>query len=283
MQKIALITGGTDGIGKQTALGLLKEKFKVVIVGRDEQKAKNAISELIEKSANTQVEFLIADFASQAQIIQLAKQFKEKYNKLDVLVNNAASVTSERLLTEDGFERQLAINHLAYFLLTHQLLDVLLAAPNARIVNVASGAHYGGKVVIDNLNSDKGNYQGFAVYSNTKLYNVLFTYELAERLKSKGITVNCLHPGVVQTNLANKETKTFLSVVWSIFKSFGIKAEQGAQTSIFLASSDEVKDITGQYFEKCKPKKPKKDAFDINLRKALWEQSEKMCKINYQI
>ncbi len=282
-QKVAIITGATDGIGKQTALGLLKSGFEVCIVGRDETKAQKVKAELEGAIKDAKINYAIADLSSQNQIKKLAEEIIAKYTRIDVLINNAASVTSERILTEDGFERQLAVNHLAYFLLTYLLLDKIIATPNSRIINVASGAHYGGTLDIQNLNAEIGSYNGFKVYSNTKLYNVLFTVELAERLKDKGVTVNCLHPGVVQTNLANKETKTFLSVIWNIFKSFGIKPDKGAETSIYLATSDEVKNTTGKYFEKCKEKRPKSIVYNENLRKQFWAESEKMCNIQYPI
>ncbi|MDX2001945.1 MAG: SDR family oxidoreductase [Chitinophagales bacterium] len=277
--KICLITGGNAGIGKATAVGLAKQGAQVVIVSRSEEKAQQAVKDIIAQSNNQQVDYLIADLASQQSIRQLAAEFKSKYSQLHVLVNNAGAFFSEYGLTEDGIERQWAVNHLAPFLLTNLLLDVLKASAPARIVNVSSRAHYRGKIDFEDLNGTK-NYDGFfKAYSQSKLANVLFTAELDRRLKGTGVTANSLHPGVVSTEIAQKNSSGWAYWGWTFLRPFMVSTEQGAATSVFLASSPKVEGVSGKYFEKSKEKKPGKLAQDAALAKRLWEVSAQLTKL----
>ena len=193
-EKVCLITGATSGIGKATAMGLANMGASVVMVGRDRGRGEAALAEIKEKSANASVDLLLADLSSQEEVRRLADEFKEAYPRLDVLINNAGVFRSERITTADGLEMTFAVNHLAYFLLTNLLLDVLKASAPSRIVNVSSGDHRNGTIDFDDLQGEKG-YKGAKAYSQSKLANVLFTYELARRLEGTGVSANCLHPG----------------------------------------------------------------------------------------
>src|SRR5918993_383875 len=199
-EKICLITGATSGIGRATAMGLANMGAGVVMVGRDRGRGEAAMADIKEKSANTSVDLMLADVSSQEEIRRLADEFKEAYPRLDVLINNAGVFRSERITTADRLETTFAVNHLAYFLLTNLLLDRLKAGAPSRIVNVASADHSNAAIDFDDLQGEKG-YRGAKAYSQSKLANVLFTYELARRLQGTGVTANCLHPGVIATKL----------------------------------------------------------------------------------
>lgn len=278
--KTILITGGNAGIGLETAKGLAKQGGHVVIVSRDPQKGNAALAEINAVATGPQAEMLVADLSSQKQVRQLAAEFLEKYDRLDVLVNNAGAFFSEYGETEDGIERQFAINHLASFLLTNLLLDRLKANAPARVVVVASRAHYRGKMNFDDPGFKK-NYDGFRrAYGQSKLANVLFTKELARKLEGTGVTANCLHPGVVSTPIAQKESSGIYRLGWTLWRPFMITPEQGAETSIYLASSPEVEGVTGQYFDKCKAKKPNPVADDREIAVKLWSLSEKLTQLD---
>src|SRR5918994_3092242 len=204
-EKVCLITGATSGIGKATAMGLANMGASVVMVGRDRGRGEAALAEIRDKSANASVNLMLADLSSQEEIRRLAHEFKEAYPRLDVLINDAGLFRSERITTADGLEMTFAVNHLAYFLLTKLLLEVLKASVPSRIVNVSSGDHSNGTIDFDDLQGEKG-YKGPKAYSQSKLATVLFTYELARRLEGTGITANCLHPGgriPVRTNFGS--------------------------------------------------------------------------------
>src|ERR687890_2028432 len=207
-EKVCLITVATSGIGKATAMGLANMGAGVVMVGRDQGKGEAALAEIREQSANASVDLMLADLSSQEQIRRLADEFNEAYPRLDVLINDAGLFRSERITTAEGLEMTFAVNHLAYFLLTRLLLDVLKASSPSRIVNVSSGDHTNGTIDFDDLQGEKG-YKGAKAYSQSKLATVLFTYELARRLEGTGVTANCLHPGVVGTNLGSGVSGAF--------------------------------------------------------------------------
>lgn len=274
--KVVLITGGNAGIGLETARALAKKGATVVIVSRDATKGQQAVEDIKQTTNNDKVSFMQCDLGSQKQIHQLVADFKTKQDRLDVLVNNAGAFFSAYAETEDGIERQFAINHLGPFLLTNLLLDTIKASAPARIVNVASRAHYRGFINFNDLNYKK-NYDGFILaYSQSKLANVLFTNELARRLEGTGVTANSLHPGVVATDIALKESKGIYRLGWWIWKHFMITPEEGAATSIYVASSKDVEGVTGKYFDKSKEKKASDKALDKNLAARLWEISEKL-------
>ena len=205
--KICVVTGASDGIGKATALGLAKMEATVVMVGRNRKRLEDALAETKKKSGSDNLSFMIADLSSQISIRQLASDLVSKYSSLHVLINNAGIIPKTRIVTEDGLETQFAVNHLGYFLLTNLLLDLLKANTPARIINVSSGAHRNGSINFDDLSSEKS-YDSSQVYANTKLANVLFTYEMARRLGNSNLTANCLHPGVIATKLLDHAIRT---------------------------------------------------------------------------
>lgn len=274
--KTVLVTGGNAGIGLETARALAKLGATVVIVARDANKGEQAVADIKSTTGNNNVSFMKCDLGSQKQVRQLVADFKARHDRLDVLVNNAGAFFSEYGETEDGIERQFAINHLGPFLLTNMLLDLMKASAPARIVNVASRAHYRGWINFDDLNFKNG-YDGFIkAYGQSKLANVLFTHELARRLEGTGVTANSLHPGVVATDIALKESKGIYRFGWWLWKHFMITPVEGAATSIFLASSPAVEGVTGKYFDKSKAIPCAKKALDKNISLRLWEVSEKL-------
>ena len=278
--KIVLITGGSAGIGLATAEALAEKGAEIILAARSEEKLKEAVKQIEGKTENKKIKYYVADFSSQKSIRSLAEQVKKDYQKIDVLINNAGGVFPAFKLTEDGLEMTIATNHFAYFLLTNLLLDLIKKSDYARIVNVASGSHYSGKIDFESFTKDKG-YFILKAYAQSKLANVLFTSELADRLMGTQITVNCLHPGFVKTDIGTKDTQWYSSFFWSLASRIGgISVEAGAKTSVYLASSDDVKCVSGKYFDKCMLKDPAPLAKDKNLQKELWQKSEQLCPIN---
>lgn len=269
--KTVLITGANSGIGKATATALAAKGYQVVFIARNLQKAEAVKKEIISVSGNETVDFLIADLTSLSQVRKCAEAFRQKYPKLDVLINNAGVCLPERRITSDGYEEMFQINHLSHFLLTNLLLDLLKKSTEARIINVSSGGYKSGKFDLANLQSVR-NFGTFSTYCNTKLLNILFTFELAKKLKGTHITVNTLHPGVVNTNSAG-ELKGILNVLNHMFKPFLLSPEKGAATSVYLASSEEVKNISGKYFEKCKVVEPRNVFITLENQIILWDKS----------
>jgi NAD(P)-dependent dehydrogenase (short-subunit alcohol dehydrogenase family) len=227
-----------------------------------------------EVAAAGRADLELADLSSQAEIRALAARLQDRLQRLDVLVNNAGSIIPERRLTADGLEATFATNHLGYFLLTSLLLDTLKASAPSRIVNVASDAHRRGHIDLDDLQADKS-YRPFRAYSDSKLANVLFTYELARRLAGTGVTANSLHPGVVRTGFG-REYRGVMKLVWRIGGLFMISAVQGARTIVYLASSPDVAGVTGEYFARCRPVTSSTASRDAELARRLWEASEKL-------
>src|SRR5215217_4507357 len=270
-EKVCLITGATSGIGKATAMGLATLEASVVMVGRDRGRGEAAMAEIKEKSANASVDLMLADLSSQEEIHRLADNFKEAYPRLDVLINNAGVIRSKRITTEDGLETTFAVNHLAYFLLTKLLLDMLKASAPSRIVNVASGEQRNGTIDFDDLQGEKG-YKGPKAYSQSKLATVLFTYELARRLEGSGVSANCLHPGVVGTNLGSGVTGALGFTVRTL-RPLMKSPEKGAETSIYLASSPEVEGSSGGYFVKKAEARSSEASHDQRIARRLWEVS----------
>jgi retinol dehydrogenase-14 len=276
-EKVCLITGATSGIGKATAMGLANMGASVVMVGRDRGRGEAAMAEVKEKSGNASVDLMLADVSSQEEIRRLADEFKEAYPRLDVLINNAGVFVSKRITTADGIEMTFAVNHLAYFLLTNLLLDVLKASAPSRIVNVSSGDHSNGTIDFDDLQGEKG-YKGAKAYSQSKLANVLFTYELARRFEGTGVTANCLHPGVVRTNFGSGVSGVFGFMVRAL-RPLMISPEKGAETSIYLASSQEVEGLSGRYFVKKAEARSSDVSYDERLARRLWEVSAELTNL----
>jgi NAD(P)-dependent dehydrogenase (short-subunit alcohol dehydrogenase family) len=269
--KTCLVTGANAGIGKETAVGLAKLGAKVVMVCRDAQRGEAARQEIKQISGNEAVELMICDLSSQVSIRQFAAAFKQRYDRLDVLVNNAGVLLRERSLTEDGVESTFAVNHLGYFMVTNLLLDLLKKRAPSRIVNVASTAHKYGKTDISEWAAGE-NYSAFGAYANSKLANVLFTYELARRLEGTGVTANCLHPGGVGTNLF-RGLPRFLQ---ALIKLVTISPARGARTSVYLVSSPEVEGISGKYFARRRQEKSSESSYDLEAARRLWEVSEEL-------
>ncbi|NTV45136.1 MAG: SDR family oxidoreductase [Chlorobiales bacterium] len=276
--KVCLVTGATAGIGEVTACALAEKGATVIVVGRNSEKCERTIRDIKHKTGNEHVEYLLADLSVQKQTRELASQFKKKYQRLDVLVNNAGGIYTSRQLSEDGIEMTFALNHLAYFLLTNLLLDTLKESPSARIINVSSMAHIGGKIDFEDVQGNKW-YTGWGAYGQSKLSNVLFTYELARRTEGTKITANALHPGVVATEFG-KNNGFFGTVMRGAMDLFSISPEEGAETTIYLASSSEVEGITGKYFNKKKPVQSSDASYDLKTAKRLWEISEEMTRKN---
>lgn len=267
--KVCLVTGTNSGIGKETALGLAKLGATIVMVCRDRAKGEATKKEIAAQSGNPSVDLLVCDLSSQQAIRQLATEFKSKYSRLDVLINNAGFYLSNRATTVDGLEAQFAVNHLAYFLLTNLLLDVLKASAPSRVVNVASSAH-ADSLDFANLQSEKG-YDGMQAYSRSKLANILFTYELARRLADSGVTVNCLHPGVIRSGLQRDMGLQFQIMS----RSFG-SPEKGAETSIYLASSPNVAGVSGKYFSDKRETRSSAITYDESVARKLWQVSAEL-------
>ncbi len=271
--KVALVTGGTSGIGKATAMALAAMGADVVVVGRDRERGEGAAAE-IRAQTGARVDLALADLASQAGVRGLADEFKSRYDRLDVLVNNAGLVQSTRTETVDGLETTFATNHLAPFLLTNLLLDMLKESAPSRVVTVSSEAERWGNIDFDDLQSKK-RYRGFPVYGMTKLANIMFTYELAERLQGTGVTATCMHPGAVNTRFGTNNWGP-MTILFRLFKPFMRTPEQGADTVIWLAASPEVEGVSGRYYADRKPIEPKKIANAPAARRRLWEESERL-------
>lgn len=276
--KRILITGATNGIGKAAALELANMEAEVIIVGRNPQKTQRVLNELKITSGNHNMNMLIADLSSIEQIRQLADEFLTKYDSLDVLINNAGAMFSEYKQSKDGLEMTFALNHISYFLLTNLLLDKLKhtaqAKGEARIINVSSGAHMAANkgIKLDNLYEDKS-YSMFGAYGSSKLANILFTYELANRLEGSGVTVNALHPGFVDSGFGNN-THGFISFMTGIMQRLVAKSsEEGAETPVYLAASPEVKGITGKYWQNKQQTKSSKISYNHQQQLKLWEVS----------
>ena len=270
--KTVLITGGTSGIGKATAVALAAMGANVVVVGRNPERGEAAVEEIKAQSHSEPVELVLADLSLKSEVRRLAKEFLERYDRLDVLVNNAGLVQSKRNETPDGIETTLAINHLAPFLLTNLLLETLEQSAPSRVITVSSEAQRWGNMDFEDLQSRR-KYRGFPVYGMTKLANIMFTYELAERLSGTGVTANCLHPGSVGTNFG-QNNRGPMALFFRTFKPFMRSPEQGADTLIWLASSPEVDGVSGKYFSDRKEIEAKKVAYDPAARRRLWEISE---------
>jgi NAD(P)-dependent dehydrogenase (short-subunit alcohol dehydrogenase family) len=272
--KTILLTGFTQGIGKETAIGLAKKGASLTLVARDAARAEAAANDVRAQAAGGTVEVLIADLSSLASIRKLAADFLGKHDRLDVLLNNAGGINTSRKVTGDGFEMTFAVNHLAYFLLTNLLLDAIRASGDGRIVNVASEAHRRGRIYFDDLQLGKG-YGSFKAYSQSKLANILFTRELARRLSASKITANSVHPGVVRTGFGRGDGG-WLALGVKIAGAFFLSPEQGAATSIYLASSPEVARVSGKYFARCKEKTPSRRAQDDEVALKLWDVSARL-------
>ncbi|MCH8089124.1 MAG: SDR family oxidoreductase [Chloroflexi bacterium] len=272
--KVCMVTGANAGIGRATALGLARMGATVVMVCRNTDRGQEALAWVQQESGNSSVRLLLADLSSQASIHRLATDFKALYPALHVLINNAGIIPRRRILTEDGLETQFAVNHLAYFLLTALLLDVLKAGAPARIINVSSQLHGRAPLDFDDLQSERS-YNRVLVYARTKLANVLHSYELARMLEGTGVTANCLHPGVVATNLLADATGLPRAIRFAV-RVVRASPEAGARTSLYLATSLEVEGVTGKYFARQRAVPSSKASYDQPAARRLWRISEEL-------
>ena len=281
--KIVLITGANRGIGEETTRALAKKGATIIMACRHLEKAEPVCAMIQTESKNPNIKVMKLDLASLESVRNFTQEFKARYQKLNVLINNAGVFCMKREETKEGFELTIGVNHLGHFLLTHELLPLLEKTAEARIINLSSNAHYSADLDLEDLHFKRRRYSGIKAYGASRLATVFFTQELAERLKGKDITVNALHPGHVDTSmwdLWGAERKWYQSIINGIIKFFLISAEEGAQTSIYLASSNEVKGITGKYFTKKKIKAASKKCADIKLQKELWQLSERLTGID---
>lgn len=278
VDKTALVTGGTGGIGKATAMGLATMGAHVVITGRDTARGESAARE-IREATGVRVELLIADLANQSEVRRLAAEALEKLPSIDVLVNNAGGFWNSRHATPDGLERTFAVNHLAPFLLTTLLLERLKESAPARVVMVASHAHAQGRIDFDDLQGEKS-YSGSRAYNQSKLANVLTTYELARRLRGSGVTANTLHPGVVSTAFGADDPGRTQRLLVPLLRPFMKDPARGAATSIHVASAPELEQVTGRYFSNSAPKRSKGRTYDEALARRLWTVSADLVRLD---
>lgn len=268
-----LVTGATHGIGRATAEALAKLGATVLLHGRDAISVGAVCREVVRATGNPDVEGVVGDFGSLAAVRRLAAEINAR-ERLDGLIANAGVLTQKRRVTQDGFEMQFGVNHLAPFLLTNLLLDVLKRSAPARIVIVASRAHRRGVLDFDDLNAERKAYSGFAAYCNSKLANMLFALELARRLEGTNVTANSLHPGLVATQLFRN--LGLFGKILSALSFTMLSPARGAETSVYLASSPDVAGVTGRYFANCRPAEPTPAAVDAEAARRLWDLSAKL-------
>ena len=270
--KVVLVTGGSGGIGKATALGLAQLGARVGIVGRDAARVEAAAADIRSTSGSEAVDVFTADLSSQAEVRRLAAEVLDAYPRLDVLVNNVGGFWAHRHVTADGLERTFALNHLASFLLTNLLLQRLTASAPARVVTVSSGAQALGRIDFDDLQGAR-NYSGQRAYNQSKLANVMFTYVVARRLTGSGVTATALHPGVTSTNFGAEDQAWYFGKMSGLARRFMQTPAKGAATSIYLAASPGVEGVTGRYFANRKAKDSNKASYDTAAAARLWQVS----------
>ena len=272
--KVCLVTGANSGIGKATAAQLAQMGGKVILACRNSDRAETARQDIIQKTGNSNVEVGLVDLSSQKSIHSFVDSFKRERSRLHVLVNNAGIYSSRRVVTEDGLELVFATNHLGHFLLTNLLLDILKASAPSRIVNVTSEAQRTGMIDFDDLQGER-RFSGTRAYPQSKLANVLFTYELARRLDGTEVTATCVHPGAVRTNFG-RGSRGLMAFAVRIFAPFMLSPEEGARTVIHLASSPDLEGVSGKYFAKLKEIRSSKDSYDQQIARRLWMVSAEL-------
>jgi len=276
--KVCVITGATSGIGVVAAERLAAMGARLVLVGRDKARGEAALAQIRRQVPGAELRIHYADLSRLAEMNHLAAEIAALEPRIDVLINNAGAMFNERRVTEDGFERTFALNHMAYFVLSNRLKERLIAAAPARIVNVASDAHRGQTLDFGDLQSAHG-YRGFTVYGRSKLANILFTRELARRLAGTGVSANCLHPGFVATRFGENNSGLFRLGLGFAKRFFALSPEKGAQTIVYLASAPEVAQRTGGYFAQSRPATPTAAAQDDGAARRLWEESARLADL----
>lgn len=270
--KIVLISGANSGIGKATAIALAKDAAHIVMQCRSAERGDEARKEIIEKSGNRNIDLLCCDLASHESIIKFNENFRQKYDKIDVLINNAGGIFGKKSLSPDNLEYTLGLNHMGYFLNTHYLIDLVKAGEMKRIVNVSLLAHkFVLKIDWDNLQGEKS-YGQLYQYGLSKLFNIYFTKELAQRYQPDGIIANCLHPGTVNTGFGNSGSSFFKNLI-EMGRRFLTSPDRGAETSVYLASSPEVENVSGEYFSKKKKAALSRLAKNEEIALKVWEKS----------
>jgi retinol dehydrogenase 14 len=271
---ICVVTGATSGIGKETAVALARAGATVAVVCRTRDRGEAALAEIRRRAGHDAVSLFVADLSSQRAIRTVAAELRAALPRIDVLVNNAGLALRDRLVTEDGFENTFAVNHLAPFLLTRLLQPTLLASAPARVINVSSEAHRWGSIRFDDLMGE-ATYDGWKAYAQSKLANVLFTYELARRLDGTGVTANCLHPGLVGTAFASRGP-SLIRILSRLARPLLRSPASGAATSVYLASAPEVATVTGRYFAGRRARRSSRASYDRALAARLWGVSERL-------
>jgi NAD(P)-dependent dehydrogenase (short-subunit alcohol dehydrogenase family) len=271
--KTCMITGATSGLGRASALELGRLGAQLVLICRNRERGEELVGEL-QGAGNSVVDLMVADLESQAQIRKLAADFLATGRPLHVLMNNAGVFNMKRALTSDGLEEVFAVNHLAYFMLTLLLLERIKESAPARIINISSDLHQRATIKFDDLGGERS-YGGMSSYGQSKLGNVLFTYELARRLAGSGVTVNCVHPGAVATNLANHNGGV-VGAAWKVLSAFTKSPDVGARTQVYLASSPELEGVTGRYFIDSKEARSSAESHDTAVARRLWDISAQM-------
>ncbi len=279
--KTVLITGANSGLGKAAALGLAGQGAHVVMACRNRKRGEKARAEIVKATGSQRVDLIVADLSTTTGVRGLADEFRSSHERLDVLMNNAAILTGTRHVTAEGHELQFFVNHLAYFMLTHLLLDMLTANAPSRIINLTSTAHSSGTIDFNDIQYEK-HYKGYKAYARTKLMNMVFTYELARRLEGSGVTANCVHPGVIHTNLL-RNFSFVLNAMFSLLRVFFKNPGEGAQTPIYLAASPEVSDVTGKYFKYCRTLGSSEESNDPDVQRRLWKVSESLTGLTTSI
>ena len=275
--KVCVVTGATSGIGLVTAEALARRGATLIVVGRNPERGAAIVRRIQQETGNSAVELMVADLSAQAQVRQLAREIRRRFARLDVLVNNAGALFGQRQLSQDGIEMTFALNHLAYFLLTNLLLDCLKASTSARIVNVSSEAHRRARLDFTDWQGQH-RYSGWRAYARSKLANILFTYELARRLEGTEVVANALHPGFVATNFG-RNNRSLTAMFFRILQLAAISPEEGAQTIIYLATSPEVKGLTGEYFVKQKAVRSSQASYDRAAAERLWQVSAELTRL----
>lgn len=281
--KFSIVTGANSGIGYETALGLARMGSVVIMMSKNHDRGELARRKIVAASGNPHVYLMLADLSSQTEVRYLAEKYKERFPRLDVLVNNAGIMTDKRRESVDGFELTFATNYLAQFLLTNLLLDLLKASAPSRIVNVSSFAHKMSQGIdFDDLDRKKDRFSAVKTYCESKLAVLMFSYELAKKLEGTGVTVNALNPGLVKSNLGKDITGFLKFTAVVMMKLLAISPEQGARTSIYAASSPEVAGLTGKYFFKSKPKASTEASYKVENWQRLWKISEEMTRTSIE-
>src|SRR2546427_4600136 len=279
--KVVMVTGANSGIGKAASIALAEKGATVVMVARNKERGEAARSEIVRKSGNNSIDLLLADLSSLESVRQLVAEFRKKYSKFHVLINNAGLFNQRRRVTADGYENTFATNYLAPFLLTNLQLDLLKVSAPSRIINVSSVGHYNGHINFDDLNLET-DYGGWKSYGQSKLALVLFTHELAKKLQGTGVTVNAVHPGTVATNIWTRPLGP-AGFIMALPKLFMASPKRGAETIVYLASSDDARDLNGEYLEKLKVKKSSDESYDEQVAQRLWDISAKLTHLSWPL